>query len=200
MAKGQVRPLDAQLSRVLFSAGYVPSNRHLTHRRCLGMHQVSTLIIKPEAKPQGSTDPSRSSSPRSSIVNRRRARVVTLSEPISRSAKLKLAVSLPPDFKFTKEKPSEWLVVDAGAMIDGSARPLRGPIDTSGSPTFIEVESQGEGEVEVESAVYFCDYGAGVCRTDGVVFKLRVADGGASEATLEHKVVVKEAAAKVGAA
>lgn len=54
-----------------------------------------------------------------------------------------------------------------------------------------------DGPLELESAVYYCEKTAGLCRTDGLVARLNVqAKSGASAVTIDQVVVFKKEANK----
>jgi len=133
-----------------------------------------------------------------SILNRRRARVIELG-PVGKQGRVQLQVEVPSDLTFTATRTSEWQLLGVGA---GGAAMTRGTINKErtnrGSAIVTIPATASEGSVvEVESAVYFCEEDKGVCRTDGVVFKLQVTEGGPVKVVATH-VVDKGQKSRVG--
>lgn len=158
----------------------------------VGTGAVSTFAVKEAAGGQkgggGGQESQPPQGPRS-IVNRRRARVVDLGS-VAPGATVRLEIELPSGLEFTKTRPSEWQLVPAG---------VRGGIQKAGEEkgaASVVLEGVGEGSVELESAVYFCEEQAGVCRSDGMVFKLAVATGGTASVVARHVVELPAAGAK----
>lgn len=57
-----------------------------------------------------------------------------------------------------------------------------------GLSTTITIDAVRDGVVEVESAVYFCEKTAGLCRTDGVVARVPVSSQGGKQAVTVDQV------------
>lgn len=134
-----------------------------------------------------------------SILNRRRSRVVDLGS-VAKQGRVQLQVDVPEGLQFTATRTSEWQLVGAGAAAD-----TRGIINKeSGAKgmAIVTIPSTVEdgAMVELESAVYFCEEEKGVCRTDGVVFRLQVKNGGPSRIVASHVVERASSKPRVGAA
>ena len=162
----------------------------------VGSGQVSTFAVKEGKSPQGGgggQQPGPQAGPRS-IVNRRRARVIDLGA-VGKGATIQLDVSLPAGLDFTATRPSEWQLVPQGAR--GGIR--KDGAEKGSASVVVPGDAAPGSAVELESAVYFCEEQQGVCRSDGVVFKLQVAAGGPASVVARHQVELP-AGGKKGAA
>lgn len=168
------------------------TNNHAIRVFNVATNEVSTFAIS--APGVGGRSPEKAQ--QRSLLNRRRARVIELG-PVGPKATVELAVVVPADLQFTATRDSEWQLM--GSAVAASTRGiLRKDSKTKGSAT-ISLDATPRGTVEVESAVYYCEEDKGVCRSDGVVFKFQVQDGGPAKFVATHQVE-RAPAPKVGAA
>lgn len=155
----------------------------------VGTGAVSTFVVTEQGGRKGDGQgPQQPQGPRS-LVNRRRARVVDLGT-VGKGGTVRLEITLPAGLEFTATRPSEWQLVPQG---------VRGGVQKEGKEkggASVVLDGGVEGPVELESAVYFCEEQQGVCRSDGVVFRLQVAAGGPGSVVARHVVELPAAGAK----
>lgn len=115
-------------------------------------------------------------------------------------ATINLQVALPSDLMFTATRPSEWQLV--GATAEGQRGEIKKDTKIRGSASIAlnDGKTPRAGPLELESAVYYCEEEKGVCRSDGVVFKLEVKENASNDAVVATHEVTLPAKAKVGAA
>jgi len=131
-----------------------------------------------------------------SILNRRRAQVVTINEAVKPISQLSLTLSpLPPNCEFTKGRPSLWQVMDPEGILDWEGgQEIKREINLApGGTTTIPLKALADGIVELETAVYFCQGDSGVCQTSGVVTRVPVSSSSAvSNLVVGHVVRLPE--------
>ena len=106
---------------------------------------------------------------------------------------------MPRDLTFTATRTSEWQLLGVGISGAAVTRGVINKESTNRGSALVTIPAAATdgAVVEVESAVYFCEEDKGVCRTDGVVFKLQVTEKGPAKVVATH-VVDKGQKSRVG--